>query len=189
MAMVMMMMGVMSLYTACKGPPVMNDEERLAAVEGCRFVNEVVEGVPYIMQEDYLMMIIEKYKIDFVVHGDDPCIVNGKVRLRELTLWMEKPCERKDDESSGAWSLSDSEPRLRGLTRREAGVSFLYDLVPIRVCSPFSPLFWGLSFCSFFVLTRDWVWGGGAGCVRAAEADGQVQDHPAHGGRVHHRHR
>jgi len=64
--------------TACKGPPVMNDEERLAAVEGCRFVDEVVPDVPYIMDEDYLKMVMEKYRIDFVVHGDDPCIVNGR---------------------------------------------------------------------------------------------------------------
>ena len=58
----------------------MNDEERLIAVEGCRFVDEVVRDVPYVMNEDYLKCVIEKYKIDYVVHGDDPCIVNGKVR-------------------------------------------------------------------------------------------------------------
>lgn len=65
--------------TACKGPPVMNDEERLAAVEGCRFVDEVVPGVPYVMNEAYLRQVMEKYRIDYVVHGDDPCIVDGKV--------------------------------------------------------------------------------------------------------------
>lgn len=58
----------------------MNDEERLVAVEGCRFVDEVVRDVPYVMNEEYLVEIMERYKIDFVVHGDDPCIVNGKVR-------------------------------------------------------------------------------------------------------------
>ncbi len=57
----------------------MNDEERLAAVEGCRFVDEVVPGVPYVMNEVYLRQVMEKYRIDFVVHGDDPCIVDGKV--------------------------------------------------------------------------------------------------------------
>ena len=66
-------------HTACKGPPVMNDEERLAAVEGCRFVDEVVPGVPYVMNEAYLRQVMEKYRIDYVVHGDDPCIVDGKV--------------------------------------------------------------------------------------------------------------
>ncbi|CAN0454691.1 unnamed protein product, partial [Ectocarpus sp. 12 AP-2014] len=62
----------------CKGPPVMNDQERLTAVEGCKFVDEVVPGVPYVMSPEYLEYVIDKYRIDFVVHGDDPCIVDGK---------------------------------------------------------------------------------------------------------------
>ena len=62
----------------CKGPPVMNDEERITAVKGVRFVDEVVTGVPYIMNEEYIMKMMEEYKIDYIVHGDDPCIVDGK---------------------------------------------------------------------------------------------------------------
>lgn len=64
--------------TACKGKPVNSDEERLEMVRGCKWVDEVVSGVPYIMNDEYLLYILEKYKIDYVVHGDDPCIVNGK---------------------------------------------------------------------------------------------------------------
>jgi len=64
--------------TECKGAPLCNDEERLAMVRGCKFVDEVVEHVPYVMTDDYLHWVIQKYRIDFVVHGDDPCIVNGK---------------------------------------------------------------------------------------------------------------
>mmetsp|Transcript_9417 Transcript_9417/g.15374 ORF Transcript_9417/g.15374 Transcript_9417/m.15374 type:complete len:495 (+) Transcript_9417:110-1594(+) len=63
----------------CKGTaPVMNDEERCAAVAGCKWVDEIVKGAPYVMTPDYLNMVIKKYKIDLVVHGDDPCIVDGK---------------------------------------------------------------------------------------------------------------
>ena len=63
----------------CKGTaPVMNDEERLSSVAGCKFVDEVVENVPYVMTAEYLDMVVKKYKIDYVVHGDDPCIVDGK---------------------------------------------------------------------------------------------------------------
>jgi ethanolamine-phosphate cytidylyltransferase len=32
--------------TQCKGPPLMNDNERLAMVEGCKFVDEVVPNCP-----------------------------------------------------------------------------------------------------------------------------------------------
>lgn len=65
--------------TACKGaPPVMNDSERLAMIEGCRFVDEVVPEVPYVMDDEYVRWAIQRYDIDYIVHGDDPCIVNGK---------------------------------------------------------------------------------------------------------------
>jgi len=65
--------------TVNKGQPVCNDEERLACVQGCKFVDEVVENVPYVMSPEYVKYIIEKFEIDFVVHGDDPCLTpDGK---------------------------------------------------------------------------------------------------------------
>ena len=64
--------------TACKGKPVCNDKERCDTVRGCKWVDEIVEGVPYIMNDEYLLYVIDKYNIDYIVHGDDPCIVNGK---------------------------------------------------------------------------------------------------------------
>jgi len=63
----------------CKGAaPVMNDLERQTAVAACRFVAEVVPEVPYVMTQEYLKHIMETYNIDYVVHGDDPVIVDGK---------------------------------------------------------------------------------------------------------------
>jgi ethanolamine-phosphate cytidylyltransferase len=47
-------------------------------VRGCKFVDEVVPGVPYVMNDEYLKWVISEYNIDYVVHGDDPCIVDGK---------------------------------------------------------------------------------------------------------------
>jgi len=64
--------------TKCKGAPLMNDKERLTMVEACKFVDQVVPDCPYIMSKEYLDYVIKEYNIDFVVHGDDPCIVDGK---------------------------------------------------------------------------------------------------------------
>ena len=64
--------------TKCKGPPLMNDKERLTMVEGCKFVDDVVPNCPYIMTSEYLDYIFNTYDVDYVVHGDDPCIVDGK---------------------------------------------------------------------------------------------------------------
>ena len=60
--------------TVNKGQPVCNDDERLQCVAGCKFVNEVVKEVPYVMSPEYVKYIIEKYDIDYIVHGDDPCL-------------------------------------------------------------------------------------------------------------------
>jgi len=62
----------------CKGAPLMNEKERMVMVKGCKFVDEVVPNCPYIMNEKYLNYIIKKYQVDYVIHGDDPCIVDGK---------------------------------------------------------------------------------------------------------------
>ena len=62
----------------CKGAPLLNDEERLTMVKGCKFVDEVIPECPYIMNKEYLDYVFEEHKIDYVIHGDDPCIVDGK---------------------------------------------------------------------------------------------------------------
>jgi len=50
-----------------KGPPVFTQEERYKMVRAIKWVDEVVEGAPYITTLETL----EKYKCDFCVHGDD----------------------------------------------------------------------------------------------------------------------
>ncbi|KAJ1676911.1 choline phosphate cytidylyltransferase, partial [Spiromyces aspiralis] len=50
-----------------KGPCVMKEDERYAAVAACKWVDEVVPDAPYITQLD----VLNKYDVDFVVHGDD----------------------------------------------------------------------------------------------------------------------
>eukprot|EP00741_Cyanophora_paradoxa_P021693 tig00000241_g20939.t1 len=62
-----------------KGPPVMNDAERVGQVEACKWVDEVVTNVPYEVSQEFLDHVLEKYQIDFFVHGDDECLTaDGK---------------------------------------------------------------------------------------------------------------
>lgn len=83
--------------TRNKGPPVMNERERYQAVRACKWADEVVEDAPYTTELAWL----ERYNIDFVVHGDD-LVLNadgtdcyaavkaaGKVERRLRTL---SPC-------------------------------------------------------------------------------------------------
>lgn len=50
-----------------KGPPVMNQEERLAVIGACKWVDEVTLDAPYTTS----LATLEKFNIDFAVHGED----------------------------------------------------------------------------------------------------------------------
>ena len=64
-----LLVGICSDETARanKRTPIMNMEERVASVSGCRYVDEVVPDAPWVMDAAW----IEKHKIDLVIHGDD----------------------------------------------------------------------------------------------------------------------
>ena len=50
-----------------KGPPIMNAEERYEALRACKWVDYVVEGMPYCTR----LKDVEMLDVDFVAHGDD----------------------------------------------------------------------------------------------------------------------
>ncbi|KAJ3410040.1 hypothetical protein CcCBS67573_g00289 [Chytriomyces confervae] len=50
-----------------KGPTVMKEEERYAAVAACKWVDEVVPNAPYLTSLEWM----DKYNCDVCVHGDD----------------------------------------------------------------------------------------------------------------------
>ncbi|XP_071476700.1 ethanolamine-phosphate cytidylyltransferase-like [Diadema antillarum] len=50
-----------------KGPPVMNEEERYKMVRAIKWVDEVIEGAPYVTQLETL----DEHDCDFCVHGND----------------------------------------------------------------------------------------------------------------------
>ena len=53
--------------TVYKRRPILSMEERVASVEGCRWVDEVVPNAPLEIDRAW----IEKHNIDLVMHGDD----------------------------------------------------------------------------------------------------------------------
>ena len=58
----------------CKGPPVCDARERADAVRACKWVDGVIEDVPYEVTDAFTDELFAKYGVDFVVHGDDPCL-------------------------------------------------------------------------------------------------------------------
>ena len=52
---------------AHKGPPVYNQEERYRMVRAIKWVDEVIEGAPYVTAVEEL----DDFNCDFCVHGND----------------------------------------------------------------------------------------------------------------------
>ncbi len=50
-----------------KRKPILNMDERVACVDGCRYVDEVLPNAPWVTDRDW----IEKHEIDLVAHGSD----------------------------------------------------------------------------------------------------------------------
>eukprot|EP00656_Telonema_subtile_P006831 TRINITY_DN13183_c0_g1_i2.p1 TRINITY_DN13183_c0_g1~~TRINITY_DN13183_c0_g1_i2.p1 ORF type:complete len:356 (+),score=97.14 TRINITY_DN13183_c0_g1_i2:321-1388(+) len=106
----------------CKGfAPIMSDKERCNAVKHCRFVDETIERSPYVMTQEYLEWVIKEYNIDYVVHGDDPCLVNGEdVYGPVKAMGKFKPI-----------------PRTEGISTTDlVGRILMQAPVPIEDCSP-----------------------------------------------------
>lgn len=56
------------LTTSFKGSVVMNEQERYEGVRQCRFVDEVIEDAPWVLDMEFL----NKHRIDFVAHDEAP---------------------------------------------------------------------------------------------------------------------
>ncbi|TSK87585.1 Ethanolamine-phosphate cytidylyltransferase [Bagarius yarrelli] len=70
-----------------KGPPVFTQAERHKMVRAIKWVDEIVEGAPYVTTLETL----DKYNCDFCVHGDDITLtVDGKDTYEDV----KKECKR-----------------------------------------------------------------------------------------------
>ncbi|MBA0700063.1 hypothetical protein Goari_001635 [Gossypium aridum] len=60
---------------ANKGPPILSMEERLALVSGLKWVDQVIAKAPYAITEEFMNSLFNEHKIDYIIHGDDPCLL------------------------------------------------------------------------------------------------------------------
>ncbi|XP_077223225.1 phosphorylethanolamine cytidylyltransferase 1 isoform X2 [Tasmannia lanceolata] len=61
--------------TANKGPPVTPLHERMIMVSAVKWVDEVIPDAPYAITEDFMNRLFHEYNIDYIIHGDDPCLL------------------------------------------------------------------------------------------------------------------
>lgn len=61
--------------TLNKGPPVTPLHERLIMVSALKWVDEVIPDAPYAITEEFMKKLFDEYNIDYIIHGDDPCLL------------------------------------------------------------------------------------------------------------------
>eukprot|EP00095_Tigriopus_kingsejongensis_P004495 snap_masked-scaffold3472_size8518-processed-gene-0.1 protein:Tk04495 transcript:snap_masked-scaffold3472_size8518-processed-gene-0.1-mRNA-1 annotation:"hypothetical protein DAPPUDRAFT_305267" len=102
--------------TEHKGPPVFNQEERCRMIRAIKWVDEVVEGAPYVTTVETL----DHYGVDFCVHGNDISITADGVDTYQEVKSAEryKECDRTQGVSTtdlvGRMLLMTKSHQLRG---------------------------------------------------------------------------
>ncbi|KHN82689.1 Ethanolamine-phosphate cytidylyltransferase [Toxocara canis] len=96
--------------TLHKGPPVFSEEERYRMVRGIKWVDEVIEGAPYVTT----VATLDKYDCDFCVHGNDITLTAEGVD----TYAEVKKCGRyKECQRTAGVSTTDLVGRMLLLTK------------------------------------------------------------------------
>ena len=88
-----------------KRRPILSMEERVASVEGCRYVDEVVSNAPLMIERAW----IKQHNIDLILHGDD---VSREMEERWYKIPIEMGIYRSVGYTSGI-STTDIIARIR----------------------------------------------------------------------------
>ncbi|KAF8531011.1 Nucleotidylyl transferase [Gautieria morchelliformis] len=129
-----------------KGPPLFDQTERYNTLRGCRWIDQIVEDVPYTTSFD----VTFRHGIDFVVHGDD-IVLDAEGNdcygvFRETGKYKE--CNRTEGISTTAliqrilqpseWTLTDTDhARLENLMDLFVqAVPYTYPLIRYDTLSP-----------------------------------------------------
>ncbi|KAI5637078.1 cytidylyltransferase-like domain-containing protein [Phthorimaea operculella] len=93
-----------------KGPPVFTQEERYKMVRAIKWVDQVVEGAPYVTTLETL----DKYQCDFCVHGDDITVTADGIDTYHM---VKKAGRYKEVQRTAGVSTTDLVGRMLLLTR------------------------------------------------------------------------
>uniref|UniRef100_A0AC34QXG4 Ethanolamine-phosphate cytidylyltransferase n=1 Tax=Panagrolaimus sp. JU765 TaxID=591449 RepID=A0AC34QXG4_9BILA len=93
-----------------KGPPVFNEQERYRMVRGIKWVDEVVEGAPYVTTVETL----NKYNCEFCVHGNDISLTADGV---DTYAEIKKAGRYREVDRTAGVSTTDLVGRMLLLTR------------------------------------------------------------------------
>mmetsp|Transcript_13066 Transcript_13066/g.15764 ORF Transcript_13066/g.15764 Transcript_13066/m.15764 type:complete len:351 (+) Transcript_13066:188-1240(+) len=116
-----------------KGVTVYNETERYASVYHCKWVDEVIEGSPWVLTPQFLV----DHKIDYVAHDDLP-YADASGQAGDCYTWLKRSGRFQATQRTEGVSTSDIIVRIiknyndyvlrnlnRGYSRKEMGVSLM----------------------------------------------------------------
>ena len=111
-----------------KGDTVLSECERYESLRHCRWVDEIIEDAPWVVDEDFL----NKHRIDFVVHDDLP-YPGGDIYEHVKKLGKFKATERTKGISTSNiitriinnYNTYVSRNLHRGITAKDLGLTFI----------------------------------------------------------------
>ncbi|KAH8506969.1 hypothetical protein H0E87_013694 [Populus deltoides] len=116
-----------------KGKTVMTDEERYESLRHCKWVDEVIPGAPWVIDQEFL----DKHNIDYVAHDSLP-YADASGAGKDVYEFVKKVGRFKETRRTDGISTSDIIMRIvkdynqyvlrnldRGYSRKELGVSYV----------------------------------------------------------------
>ncbi|KAF2611771.1 hypothetical protein F2Q70_00008586 [Brassica cretica] len=62
---------VMSIFFHCANETI----SQMIMVKAVKWVDEVIPDAPYAITEEFMKRLFDEYQIDYIIHGDDPCVL------------------------------------------------------------------------------------------------------------------
>ncbi|KAK7329360.1 hypothetical protein VNO77_23521 [Canavalia gladiata] len=116
-----------------KGKTVMNEKERCESLRHCRWVDEVIPDVPWVITQEFL----DKHQIDYVAHDSLP-YADASGAGKDVYEFVKSVGKFKETQRTEGISTSDIIMRIikdynqyvmrnldRGYTRKDLGVSYV----------------------------------------------------------------
>ncbi|KAF6136460.1 hypothetical protein GIB67_035019 [Kingdonia uniflora] len=63
-------------------------EALMILVSVVKWVDEVILDAPYAITKEFMKKLFNEYKIDYIIHGDDPCLLPEELMLMPLLKRM-----------------------------------------------------------------------------------------------------
>ncbi|KAF3582501.1 hypothetical protein DY000_02035580 [Brassica cretica] len=60
---------------ACEETGIKSVLAEMVMVKAVKWVDEVISDAPYAITEDFMKRLFDEYQIDYIIHGDDPCVL------------------------------------------------------------------------------------------------------------------